>query len=117
LLYNSDEATNVYAQLQSGADFATLAAQYDPLAAGSLGWFPRGYLTVPELDDPIFSLQPGEYSNVIETALGFHIIQVIDRDAAYPLSPLAQQRLRIQAVQNWLEMRRNQSDIQILISE
>ncbi len=116
LLYNSDEAESIYAQLQAGTDFATLAIQYDPLAAGELGWFPRGYLTVPELDDPVFALQPGEYTEIIETFLGFHIVQVIERDAQHHLSPGAYQTLQVQTVQDWLVDRRDQSNIQIFIS-
>jgi peptidyl-prolyl cis-trans isomerase C len=116
LLYNSDDAENAYAQLQAGTDFATLATQYDPLTSGELGWFPRGYLTVPELDDPIFSLQSGEYTQIIETILGFHIVQVIERDHQRPLSPGAFQTLQVQAVETWLVERRGQSDIQIILS-
>jgi len=115
LLYNSDEAENVYAQLQVGTDFATLAIQYDPQTTGDLGWFPKGYLTVPELDEPIFSLQPGEYTEVIGTTLGYHIVQVIEKDAQHPLSPGAFQTLQIQAVQNWLVERHGKSDIQIIL--
>jgi peptidyl-prolyl cis-trans isomerase C len=115
LLYNSDEAESVYAQLQAGTDFATLATQYDPLAGGELGWFPRGYLTVTELDEPIFALQAGEYTNIIETVLGFHIVLVIEREAQHPLSPGAYQALQVRAVQQWLTERRDQSNIQILL--
>jgi peptidyl-prolyl cis-trans isomerase C len=113
LLYNATEAENAYAQLQSGTDFATLATQYDPESSGDLGWFPRGYLTVPELDDPIFSLQTGAYTEIIESELGYHIVQVIDRDSQRPLSPGALRMIQIQAVQNWLIERRSQSEIQI----
>jgi peptidyl-prolyl cis-trans isomerase C len=115
LLSNATLAENVYAQLQSGTDFATLAIQYDPLSSGDLGWFPRGYLTVPELDDPIFSLQPGAYTEIIETQLGYHIVQVIDRDTQRTLSPEALTSVQIQAVQNWLIEHRSQSEIKILL--
>ncbi len=115
LLYNADEAENVYAQLQSGSDFAALAAQYDPKTLGDLGWFPRNYLTVPELDEPIFALQPGEYTPVLQTALGFHIVQVIERDPQRPLSPGALQAVQVQAIQNWLDERRAQSGIQVFV--
>jgi peptidyl-prolyl cis-trans isomerase C len=114
LLYNSGDAETVYAQLQAGNDFATLATQYDPLSSGELGWFPRGYLTVPELDEAIFSLEPGEFTEVIQTELGYHIVQVIEKDPQYPLSPGAYQTLQVQAVGSWLMEHRNQSDIQIL---
>ena len=115
LLYNSEQAENIYNQLQTGSDFATLAATNDPLALGDLGWFPRGYLTVSELDDAIFSLEPGDYTPVIQTTLGFHIVQVIERDPQHPLSPGAFQFMKVQAIQNWLSERRNQSEINILL--
>ncbi len=44
-------------QLQAGADFATLAYRYDPLTGGDLGWFPRGVLTQPAVEEAAFSLQ------------------------------------------------------------
>ena len=113
LLYNATEAGNAYEQLQSGTDFATLATQYDPESSGELGWFPRGYLTVPELDNPVFSLQIGDYTEIIESKLGYHIVQVIDRDTQRTLSPGALRTIQIQAVQDWLLERRSQSDIQI----
>jgi peptidyl-prolyl cis-trans isomerase C len=111
LLYNSDEAEAVYAQLSSGADFATLAGQYDLLAKGDLGWFPRGYLTVPELDDVIFALEPGEYSPVVETEVGFHILQVVERDSVYPLNFSAYQIVQKATLENWIQERQAQSEI------
>jgi peptidyl-prolyl cis-trans isomerase C len=113
LLYNSTEADNIYTQLQAGADFGTLAAQYEPLTYGDLGWFPRGYLTVPELDEIIFSLEPGEYSPVIETSLGYHIIQVLEYNPQYPLSPSARQVLQVRELQQWLENQWAQSEIEV----
>jgi len=113
LLYNSEEADTVFNQLESGADFETLAEQYDPLHGGDLGWFPRGYLTVPELDDVIFSLSPGDYSPVTQTMLGFHIVQLIEKDAAYPLNPNAHRVVQIQVLERWLQDLYNQSEITI----
>jgi len=115
LLYNADEAANAYGQLQAGTDFETLAAQYDPLISGDLGWFPRGFLTVPELDETIFSLNPGEYSPVIETVLGYHIVQVLDRDPDRALTPEAQQKLQLLTLQNWLDAQWQQSEISIFV--
>ena len=115
LLYNADEAANVYSQLQAGTEFETLAAQYDPLTLGDLGWFPRGFLTVPELDEAIFSLNPGEYSPVTETPLGFHIVQVIDRDPARALTADAYQKLQHLALESWLDEQWQQSEINIFV--
>ncbi|MBN1668529.1 MAG: peptidylprolyl isomerase [Anaerolineales bacterium] len=112
LLYNADEADAVYNQLQAGTDFVTLVEEYEPVTKGELGWFPRGYLTVPELDAVIFDLQPGEYSPVITTVLGYHIVQVIEKDPQRALAPEARQILQQKAVQDWLVERREQSEIE-----
>jgi parvulin-like peptidyl-prolyl isomerase len=115
LLYNSDEANQVLAQLQAGADFAQLAATYDPQTAGDLGWFPQGYLTEPALEAVIFALQPGQYSGVVTTRLGYHIVKLIERDPQRPLTPDARLTLQTRALQNWLAERRQQSAIERLI--
>jgi peptidyl-prolyl cis-trans isomerase C len=115
LLYNSDQATEALNQLRSGKDFADLAAQYDPVTNGDLGWFPRGYLLEPELEEAAFNLQPNETSDVIKTNTGYHILQVIERDPQHPLTPDARRVLQSKALQNWLAQRRNQSEIQVLL--
>jgi len=115
LLFTADEANNAYAQLQSGKDFATLAANYNPVTEGDLGWFPRGYLLDSKLEEAAFNLQPGQYSTVIQTPTGFHILLVIERDPNRPLEPDALQALQGQALQKWLEARRSQSQIQVLL--
>jgi peptidyl-prolyl cis-trans isomerase C len=115
LLFSSEKANEAFSQLQSGKDFATLAKTYDPMTGGDLGWFPRGYLKDSGLEDIAFSLKPKEYSKVIETRTGFHILQVIERDPQRALEPQARLALQAQAIQNWLNLRRNQSQIQILL--
>ena len=75
----------------------------------------EGILLDPRLDEVIFNLEPGKYSNVVETAAGFHIIQLIERDPQRPLDPKARLALQSQAVSSWLQTRRSQSQIQILI--
>jgi peptidyl-prolyl cis-trans isomerase C len=111
LLYNSDEAQSVLNQLQAGADFNMLAAQYDPQAHGELGWFPRGYLAEPALEEAAFALQPGQHSAVIQTELGYHILLVVERDPARPLSPDALLTLQERAIQEWLLQRQKESTI------
>jgi len=115
LLFSADEANNAYAQLQSGKDFAKLAATYNPVTQGDLGWFPRGYLLDPKLEEAAFNLQPSQYSSVIQTPTGYHILLVIERDPNRPLEPNALQALQGQALQKWLEARRSQSEIQVLL--
>lgn len=116
LVYTKEEADQVYTQLEAGNDFGNLALQYNPLTGGNLLWFPRGYLPDSKLDEAIFNLQPGDYSPVVETLAGFHIVQVLERQAARPLEADALRVLQTKALQEWLKQRLNESQIQILVS-
>ena len=80
-----------------------------------IGWFPRGYLTEPAIEEAAFNLQPGEVSPIIETRLGFHILKVTGRDPERMLEPEAYLALQAQALQRWLDDARAQSEIQVLI--
>jgi peptidyl-prolyl cis-trans isomerase C len=114
LLYNAGEVDNVLARLQANEKFEDLAAQYDPVGLGELGWFPKGYLLEPDLDAAVFSLQPGEYTQAIQTPLGYYIIQVVERVQQRPFDPDALLTLQMKAVQDWLATRRNKSEIKLL---
>ncbi len=109
------EADEVYASLQSGEDFLQLASTYDPLTKGDLGWFPRDYLGEPAIEDTAFALQVDQYSQVIHTGIGYHILYLLERDPEHPLLPDARRVLQVQAVQAWLADRRAQSEINILV--
>jgi peptidyl-prolyl cis-trans isomerase C len=114
----SDEtlANKIYAQLQSGSDFATLVYQYsDALTGGDLGWFPRGYLLIPEIETAAFNLQPNQYSPVIKTKYGYHIVQTLEHDANHPLSPDARRALQRTALDTWLTQQRQAASIEILV--
>lgn len=109
-----EEAQSVQARLQAGESFDRLAAEYDPIAEGNLGWFPRGYLLDSGLEEAVFSLEPGSYTPIVETPAGFHIVQLIDRDPDRPLEPDARRKLQARVLQDWLDQQRAQSDIEIL---
>lgn len=111
LVYTEEKALSVKSRLDAGEDFAKLAAVYDPLTHGDLGWFPRGYLFEPAIENAAFSLQPGQISDVIATQAGFHIIKVIEREPNRPLSPDAHLTLQELALRAWLDDRRSQSTI------
>jgi peptidyl-prolyl cis-trans isomerase C len=95
---------------QAGANFATLAFGYDLSTGGDLGWFPRGYLTQPAVEEAAFSLQSGEVSAIIETDFGYHIIQVIERDENKALTSEARQTLGRKALQRWLDEQPERAD-------
>ena len=111
MLYNSAAAQQALGYLKAGWNFDDLAAQYDPVTKGELGWFPRGYLPEPAIEQAAFALQAGQFSDVIQTQAGYHILFVEERDPAHPLSPDALLTLQERAIQDWLTQQRNASTI------
>ena len=111
LTYNEQDALAVLDELKAGKDFDELAAIYDPITSGELGWVPRGYLLDPKADEAVFNLQVGAYTDVISTEAGFHIFKAIAREPNHPLSPDALLLLQEQAIKNWLTQQREQSEI------
>lgn len=91
--------------------FNTLAAQYDPNARGDLGWFPKGYLLDPNVEQAAFSLPVGQTSDVIQTGVGFDIIKVLAHDPQHPLSPDAYLAMQDQALKSWVAQQRAQAKI------
>ena len=111
LLYNQDTAESFYAQLNDGADFDELALRGDPLTRGDLGWVPRGYLLNEQIETAAFSLEVGQYSEVITTDIGFHIVKVLAQDPNRPLSPDALLTLQELALWNWVEEQKALADV------
>lgn len=64
--------------IEGGADFAEVARANSDCPSGQeggdLGTFPRGAM-VPEFEKAAFAMEPGQTSDVVETAFGYHLIQ------------------------------------------
>lgn len=76
-------AISLLDSLKNGADFAQLATKYsdDPgskAQGGDLGTVKRGVF-YPEFEAAAFAMEDGELSNVVESPVGFHIIQLLER--------------------------------------
>ena len=76
-------ARTILDSIKNGADFAKLAKELsdDPGSAsqgGDLGFVKRGVF-FPEFEAAAFALEPGEISKVIESPVGFHIIELLER--------------------------------------
>lgn len=106
LLYNQDTAQRFLTQLNGGADFDTLAFDADPVTRGDLGWVPQGYLLDSKIEEAAFGLAVGEHSEVITTDVGFHILRILARDPARPLSPDATLVLQELVLKSWIEEQR-----------
>lgn len=82
-------AKNTLAQLQSGADFGTVAsAVSDDLSTKANGGNygiavdQSNRDIAPQVASELFKLKPGEYSGVITTGYGLEIVKVIDSDGS-----------------------------------
>jgi peptidyl-prolyl cis-trans isomerase C len=115
LVQDEGNANSYYQQLQNGADFATLAYTLDQTTGGDLGWFPQWFATQPEIGAAAFALEPGQYSTVIKTLLGYHIIFVIERDANHPLSVEARHELQQKTLDEWLQTSKAAATIEVLV--
>jgi len=76
-------AAEIREKITGGAQFAKMAADYSqgPAAkiGGDLGYFHKGEL-LPSIEKAAFSMETGQLSPVIRTAVGFHLIKVLDKD-------------------------------------
>ena len=111
LLYNEGTAQSFLLQLNGGADFDSLAFDADPITRGDLGWVPRGYLLDLKIEEAAFGLDVGGHSDVIATDVGFHILRILARDPARPLSPDALLALQEQALRKWIDGQRQTAGI------
>jgi peptidyl-prolyl cis-trans isomerase C len=116
ILFVREESAISYKQrVDNGSDFAELAKEADPITGGDLSWFPKGYLLQPEVEAAAYALQPGEVSAVIKSAIGFHLIQVIEKDPARIIDADVKSTLQRNAVIDWVNQEKSKSQIQILI--
>ncbi|MSR06494.1 MAG: hypothetical protein EXR93_05415 [Gemmatimonadetes bacterium] len=74
-------ADSLVLQLRKGADFNTLAKRFSEDAAtkeqgGELNWFRLGSGMVREFEQAAFAMRPGQISDPVRSAFGYHIIQV-----------------------------------------
>lgn len=88
LLEGQEDAENMLAELEAGADFAELAAENSigPSGpnGGALGWFTAGMM-VPEFEAAVFELEPGEVSAPVQTQFGWHVVLLNEtREQAAP---------------------------------
>ena len=86
----------VQGELRNGRKFEELADEFSdcPGTGGSLGFFPRGQM-VDEFDAVVFSLAPGEVSDIFRSPFGFHIAKVYEHKPE-GIAPLSEAREEIE---------------------
>jgi parvulin-like peptidyl-prolyl isomerase len=116
LVQTEEEAKKVLERLQAGEDFAALAKELSldtgtKEDGGDLGWFPRGQM-VTEFEDAAFALQPGQTSDLVQTSYGYHIINLIERDANRALDETMLEQKKAAALDDWLTEQRASEAVQ-----
>ena len=119
---------NLRERLVNGGDFAELARLYsqDGSAAkgGDLGWVSPGD-TVPEFESAMDALKDKEFSPVVQSPFGMHLIQVLERRqrdvSGERQRAVARQALRERklddAYQDWLRQIRDRAYVEIRLEE
>lgn len=79
LVETEEEALEVKAMLDDGADFAETAREKSTgpsgPSGGELGWFGPGMMVAP-FEEAVLELEVGEISGPVETQFGWHIIKL-----------------------------------------
>ena len=131
-IVTEDEAKHklvtVKERLANGGDFAELARLYseDASAAGGgdLGWVNPGD-TVPQFEEAMNALQPGQVSAPVKTQFGWHLIQVLERrqqDMTREAARFkARQEIRArkgdEAYQDWVQELRDRAYVDIRLED
>ena len=108
-----------------GEDFAELARTYsdDKASAvdgGDLGWVEKGKM-VPEFEQAMLTLQPGQLSEAVKTQFGWHLIEVVERRETDVTEEFTKNKVREQIYQrkveeaniNWLRKLRDESYVEL----
>ncbi|WP_281708490.1 foldase protein PrsA [Phaeobacter italicus] len=82
LVESEEDAEEIRAELEEGADFATTARERSTGPSGpnggELGWFTKGRM-VPEFEEAVIALSAGEISAPVQTQFGWHVIKLNER--------------------------------------
>lgn len=114
------EADQIYQQLLGGADFGQLAFEHSRDVStrelgGDLGWFVREQLIEPVVADTAFALEIGQISQPVQSRLGYHIIQTLERVPDRPLDETARASLFEITFERWRQSLWDQATIQRFI--
>lgn len=111
--------------IEGGEDFAALAKQHSEdrgtaEAGGSLGWVGPGQL-VPEFEQAMNRLAPGEISQPFRTQFGWHVVQVMARrnqDETEQFQrgraqEMVRERKLDEALANWVRQLRDEAYVEV----
>ncbi|EPX84121.1 Parvulin-like peptidyl-prolyl isomerase [Rubellimicrobium thermophilum DSM 16684] len=100
LVATEEEAQAVLDRLEAGEDFAAVAQEVSTdtgsgAQGGDLGWFGPGMM-VPEFEQGVAALEPGELSDPVQSQFGWHVIR-LEETRPKPVPTLEEVREEIEA--------------------
>ncbi len=119
---------DVRARVLAGEDFQNLArAQSEDASAsrgGDLGWLSPGD-TVPEFEQAMNALSPGQVSEPVQTSFGWHLIQVVERRTEDMTKERERQMARLairarkadEAFAEWVRQQRDRAFVEVRLDE
>ena len=127
LVSTEQEAKDVIAALDGGADFTALASERSKDeaskgAGGDLGFVTAGQ-TIAAVDDAAAKLQPGEYTaSPVKSAFGFHVVKVEERrnrpaPAFETVAPQIRRALESAAAQQIMSELRAEGEVEKLVPD
>jgi peptidyl-prolyl cis-trans isomerase C len=79
LVATEEEINAAKARIDAGEDFAAVATEISTDTSGpgggSLGWFGKGMM-VPEFENAVIALEPGQVSEPVQTQFGWHLVKL-----------------------------------------
>jgi parvulin-like peptidyl-prolyl isomerase len=109
-----ENALNTLSRLKAGEDFTELAKEISEgesaALGGDLGYFKEGVM-VPEFEEVAFSLKVGEFSNIVKTRYGYHLIKVEDKKG----SEIKARHIlfRTKSFSTWFDEKKSEMDIKV----
>ena len=82
LVETESQCNDLKQQIESGSDFAEIAATHSLCPSGkqggNLGTFGRGQM-VPEFDSVVFNGEVGTVHGPVQTQFGYHLLEILSR--------------------------------------
>ena len=123
------QAKKILLKLRKGNDFAKLAMKYsEDISAsngGDVGFVGRGKM-VPEFEEAVFNLKPGQVSDIVKTEYGYHIIKAEEvlpgktltlKDVKNRIHQILTMQMQKQVYDVWMNELKNSAFIEVTLFE
>lgn len=115
LVDTEEKAKEIQERLRNGESFEDLAKAESidsgsKESGGDLGWFPRGVM-VEGFEQTAFELPLNQVSEPVNSTFGWHLIEVLEKEADRPVEEGMLSNLRAGVISRWLEEAGQSQDV------